>query len=86
MDNKRKRKSLSTCDEAIAYIAANQHTGFTVSPTTRFSNGNNPALESGVSFMETVNQFIKSKWGIDDTLMHKPNPNVIILQPYLCIF
>ena len=74
VDKKRKRLSLHTCDQVIASWAEAQLTGFQISPVTEIPNGNNPASKSGVSFVEAVNKFIKSKWGLNDAWMHNPKP------------
>jgi len=39
-----------------------------------FDNISTPSHKTGVLFVEAVNQFIKAKWGINDTWMHKPKP------------
>ena len=72
VDGKRKRKSLGTRDEVTATILASKLSGLPVTPTAIPLDA--PSLKSGVLFVEAVNKFIKSKWGINDAWMHKPKP------------
>jgi len=72
LDDKRERKSLGTKCEMTANLLASKLTGFPIAPVATPLDA--PALQSGVSFVEAVNKFIKSKWGINDAWMYKPKP------------
>ena len=88
LDGKRKRQSLGTKCEMTANLLASKLTGYPVESSKKsqdlsaIDNNSTPIDKTGVLFVEAVNKFIKSKWGINDAWMHKSKSRCYT-PPYL---